>query len=291
MSAGQRGGHEPVAGARQWRHCPRDQSAGFVIRMRVLLTLVLLLLTPLAARAALDNPADYAWQMAPGGRLPLQTALRDETGKPVQLGEAFGGRPVILDLGYFHCPSLCGVVRSDLFNALQTSGLVGGRDYEMLSLSIDPAETPGDAAQAKAADLAQARFASGAGWHYWTGTAAAIGAVTSVVGFHDRWDDQFKQFLHPAGLVVLTRTGTVSGYLLGVGYTGGDLRAAVVRAGEGGIAKAALPVLLLCFHFDSTTGRYTLEVVKVLRLMGVLTIATIGGLLLVLHRQRRRLVP
>jgi protein SCO1/2 len=229
----------------------------------------------------------FAWQQHPGALLDLGTRLVDEAGRTVSLGSAFGHAPVILDLDYYHCPSLCGVVRSDLIDALANSGLRSGRDYRLVSLSIDPAETPADAAGAKRADLAQAPFADAASWHYWTGPAASIAAVAKSVGFVDRYDGALKQFLHPAGLVVLTREGRISGYLLGVGYSGGELRAAVLRAGSGGVAQAALPILLLCFHFDPSTGRYTLAILKLLKLLAGLTIALIGGLLLVLSRRGR----
>ena len=214
--------------------------------------------------------------------------MRDEAGRATTIGQAFGGAPVILDLGYYHCPALCGVVRSDLINALQAGGLKPGRDYVLASLSIDPAETAADATQAKAGDLKQAGLADGSDWHYLTGSAEAIAAVAESVGFRDKYDERFKQFMHPPGLVVLTKAGIVSGYLLGVGYSGGDLRAAVLRAGAGGVAQASLPILLLCFHFDSTTGRYTLAVEKVLRLMAGVTVLSIGGMFLALRRKQAR---
>ena len=248
----------------------------------------MLLMAPVWPRAATIDVNDFAWQMHQGAGVPMDAVFRDEAGAPVTLREAAHGLPVVLDLGYFHCPTLCGVVRSDLLGALKASGLTDGRDYALLSVSIDPAETSRFAADAKATDLAQSPFSHGLGWHYLTGEAPAIAALTSAVGFRDRYDMQLQQFLHPVGLVVLTRAGVVSGYLQGVGYTGGDLRAAVVRAGDGGIAKASLPILLLCFHFDETTGRYTLAIEKVLKLAGALTVLTIGGLLLVLHRHRGR---
>ncbi len=243
------------------------------------------LLLPGLAYAA-DDPADYAWVMHQGEAVPMTMSLRDEADRDITLAAASAGKPLILDLGYFHCPTLCGVVRADLLNALKTSGLAEDKDYSLASISIDPAETPKDAAAAKAADLAQSPFATGGAWHYLTGRAEAVAAVKRAVGFRDRYDDQVKQFLHPAGVVVLTKAGLVSSYLQGVGYSGGDLRAAVLRAGDGGIAQASLPILLLCFHFDSTTGRYTLAVEKVLRLAAALTVVTVGGLLFVLHRKR-----
>jgi protein SCO1/2 len=239
---------------------------------------------PVAARAA-DGLA-FAWQQHPGARLPLDTRV-DEAGRKVAIGEAFGRAPVILDLGYYHCPSLCGVARSDMIAALGNSGMVSGRDFSVVVLSIDPAETPADAARAKAADLAQAPFATSADWHYFTGSSASIDSVADAVGFRDRYDEALKQFMHPAGIVVLTKGGVVSSYLLGVGYSGGELRAAVLRAGSGGIARAALPILLLCFHFDAATGRYTLAVVKLLKMLAALTVAGVLGLLFALSRARR----
>ena len=253
---------------------------------RIALLLAAAMLLAPAAHAA-DSPSDYAWDMRRGAQVPMATVLRDEAGHDLSLAEAGAGKPVILDIGYFHCPALCGVVRADLLSALGGSGLAAGRDYALVSLSIDPAETPGDAAAAKAADLAQSPPGDGgASWHYLTGAAPGVAAVTSAVGFRDRYDPGFRQFLHPTGLVLLTRTGVVSGYLQGVGYSGGELRAAVLRAGSGGIAEAALPVLLLCFHFDSTTGRYTLAIEKVLRIMAGMTVVTVGGLVYALHRKR-----
>ena len=239
----------------------------------------------LTAGAAPEDPASYAWRLSPGATVPLDGGLTDEAGHPFQRAT---DRPTILDLGYFHCPSLCGTVRADLFNALASSGLANGVDYDLVALSIDPAESPADAASAKSADRAQAPFLTETGTHYLTGTPGAITAIGNAVGFRDRFDPALKQFLHPTGLVVLTRTGIVSSYLLGVGYNSGDVRAAVLRAGEGGIAQAALPVLLLCFHFDSTTGRYTLAIEKVLRLMAGLTVVTLAAGLVLLHRGRPR---
>lgn len=251
-----------------------------------LLAMLAMVSAPGLCRAAPYDTHDFAWSMARGAQVPMQSVLRDEAGRDITLAAAAAGRPVILDIGYYKCALLCGVVRADLLAALEASGLAGGHDYALLSVSIDPAETPRDAAAAKLADLARAPSASAADWHYLTGPARGVAAVTSVVGFHARYDADLKQFLHPTGLVLLTKAGIVSGYLLGVGYSGGDLRAAVLRAGKGGIAQAALPILLLCFHFDSTTGRYTLAIEKVLRLMGIVTVLTLGGFLLALHRHR-----
>jgi protein SCO1/2 len=229
-----------------------------------------------------------SYDQRPGNRLPLSATLRDDNGKLVQLAALIDGKPLILDLGYFHCPALCGIVRADLLRALTRSNLVAGRDYTLVSLSIDPAETPQDAAAAKRGDLARFR-AAGAdqGWHFMTGTAAAIKTIADAVGFRERFDPQLKQFLHPTGIVFATPTGVISNYLLGVGYQTNDIELALTRARKGSIASAALPVLLLCFDYDASTGRYTLAILKLLRLGGAITVLTLGFTLWLAFRRDR----
>ena len=224
------------------------------------------------------------------GTLPLAAGFRDQSGHALALRDLVHDRPTVLALGYFNCPSLCGLLRDDLFASLARSGLRAGTDYRLVFISIDPAERPADAARAMASDLrANPSFGSGAGWHFLTGDRGSIEAMEAAVGYHSRYDVSLKQFIHPAGLVFVTARGVISGYLLGIGYQAGDVRAGVLRARDGGIAKAALPVLLICFHYDSTTGRYSLAVVKLLRLAAGLTMLTIVALLLVLRRRMRRL--
>jgi protein SCO1 len=206
----------------------------------------------------------------------------------VRLSDLTQGRPLILTLGYFQCPNLCSIVRADLFHALGKSGLVGGRDYTLVALSIDPSETDTDAATAKAEDIA--RFpADGAqrGWHFLTGPVATVQTIAAAVGFRDRFDPQLKQFIHPSGIVFTTPAGVVSSYLLGVGYEPGDVRVAVTRANRGTVAAAASPILLICYDYDQTTGRYTLAIMKLLRLAGAITVLTVGITLFLAFRRGR----
>jgi len=247
---------------------------------RVLLLLFLLFASLLAAAAAPPDFAGLAYREHPGAQLPLDARFRDETGRDVRLGDLLGGGPSILALVYFHCPNLCGVVQDDLLHALALSGLGTPGDYRLVAISIDPNETSADAARAKAADLARYPTpGADRGWHFLTGDAPSIRAASEAVGFDDRFDPKLKQFTHPTGIVFVTGAGRVSGYLLGVGYQAGDVTAGVLRARSGGIARAALPVLLLCFHFDATTGRYTLAVMRIVRIVGALFVLTLGTLL------------
>ena len=251
--------------------------------MMRLLPLLLLLACAVPARAA-PNLADLSFQPHPGAALPRDAAFLDDMGHAVKLGALLRDRPGIVTLGYYHCPNLCGVVRDDLFSALQRSGLVAGHDYAVVALSIDPHETANDAAAAKRDDIARYDVpGAAAGWHFLTGDSTA---VAHAVGYRSRWDPALQQFMHPVGVVVTTPGGIVSSYLLGVGYTPDALRAALQRAAAAFVAPPPSPVLLLCFHYDASTGRYTLAIERVLRLFALLTVATVGGLLALLHARR-----
>jgi protein SCO1 len=256
--------------------------------MRSALALLLLLLATPAAAAPPPDLRGFTYAQKPGSPLPLDATFRDEAGRSVRLGDVPAGKPLILALGYFHCPNLCGLVRTDLFDALRRTAMTAGHDYALVALSIDPAETPADAAAAKRDDMKRYPLPGAEEhWRFLTGAAADVQAVTDAVGFRDRYDEQFKQFVHPAGLVFATPAGVVSSYLLGVGYAPNDVQLAVTRAAAGSVAAAALPVLLLCYHYDPQTGRYTLEIMKLVRLAAVLTVVTIGGTIyLALRRER-----
>ena len=252
--------------------------------MIILALLLVLLGCPAWAKAPeLD---DILFDQRPGASIPENAVLHREDGSPTSLRAAIGDRPTVLALGYFHCPTLCGIVRDDLLNGLAESGLRAGPDYTLLVVSIDPGETVADAAAARAGESARYPLPGEAsGTHYLTGDATPI---EQAVGFKARFEAETKQFLHPAGLVFLTPSGQVSGYLMGVGYKPGDLRAGITRAGAGSVEKAALPVLLLCFHFDPQTGRYTLAVMRLLQIGGVLTVLTVTGTIVLAMKRERR---
>ncbi len=254
--------------------------------MRRLGRLLLLALSSCLLAAAPDT-GGIGFTQRLGSRLPPNMTLIASSGQATTLARLLDNKPTVLILGYFACPMLCGVVRDDALRALSSSGLSLPRDYGLLFLSIDPAERPADAAQAKAADIARYPLpGAAAGWHYATADATTIERVEQAVGYGSRYDTQLKQFLHPAGLVVLTPAGVVSGYLLGVGYQPGALAEALRQARAGTIGQRAPSILLLCFHYDPSTGRYSLAVLKVLRLMAGLTLALLAVLLLTLRRRR-----
>lgn len=244
--------------------------AGRALAARVLAAWALAA-APACAAAPLN---DLEWEQHPGAPVPMDAPFTAADGAGTTLRQAAGGLPLVLAPGYYRCPNLCGIVRQDLADALDRSGLHAGRDYQVAVLSIDPSEGPADAAAVKDA---------GFGWRLLTGPADAVGGA---IGFRTRFDEAQQQFIHPAGVAVLSPSGLVSGYVLGVGYDPGALRSAILLARDGGQA-AANPVLLLCFHYDPATGRYTLAVERLVRIGGTLTALGLGTMLWLTHRPRR----
>jgi len=240
--------------------------------MRGLLLLSLLL----AGLASAAEDPDF--RQRPGSPVPRDAVLRDETGRRIGFGDLLSGRPLILALVYYRCRSLCGIALSDLQDALHQGRLTAGRDYDLLAVSFDPADTPADAAAAKA------RYV-GADWHFLIGEGDAAGRIERSVGFSARYDAATDQFLHPAGFVLLTPDGRVADYLLGVGYDPERLAAGLRATGQGIVAAPAPPVRLLCFRYDPVTGRIGLAVLDALKL-----VSAVGALVLVflLYRAVRR---
>jgi protein SCO1 len=258
------------------------------MRLRVLLLLLLPMAPPFAVAASTPDLGGIAYEQKPGAQIPIQSIFRDDTGRMVRLDDLFEGKPLVLALGYFRCPNLCSVVRADLFEALRASGLMAGRDYALVALSIDPTETSADAAAAKAENFQRYPAAGAArNWHFLTGTFDALQAVADAVGFHQRFDPKLKQFAHSVGIVFATPAGAVSSYLLGVGYQPADVRLGVTRAAAGGIAAAASPVMLLCYDYNPATGRYTLAIMKLLRLAAAITVLTMAGVLFLAFRREK----
>jgi protein SCO1/2 len=248
-----------------------------------------MLIATLSTSAAFATPtidsAQLAYRERPGNPVPMTLPFRDADDRVKSLADIAQGRPLILVPAYYDCTSLCGLVRSSLYGAL--AALADTGNYALVILSIDPEETAASARMAQSHDQHALNAVHGLQPHYLTGAAANIQAVTDAVGFHDRRDPATGQFMHPAGVVFLTSRGTVSNYLLGVGYTPAQVRSALQRAQAGLLAQVGAPLLLLCFHFDETTGRYSLEVMKVLRLAGYLTVLTLLGVMVLMFRRER----
>jgi protein SCO1 len=223
--------------------------------------------------------------------LPLDVELIDEQGRPVRIGDYFGNRPVVLAFVYYGCPMLCLQSLSSLAATLGVLSEDPGKDFEVVSVSIDPRETPALAFEKKAHYVERSGKPSIAeGWHFLTGTEQNIKRLTNAAGFRYAWDDVQKQFAHPAGIVVATPQGKLSRYLFGIDYGPRDLRLAILDASEGKIGSPLKRALLYCYHYDLTTGRYSLAIMRVVQLAGAVTVFSLGMMIVVWTRRERRQV-
>jgi protein SCO1/2 len=195
---------------------------------------------------------------------------------------------VVLAFVYYDCPMLCTQVLSAMTGALGLLSLEAGRDFEVVVVSFDPRETPAMAAARRAVVVERyGRPGAGAGFHFLTGEPASIERATRAAGFRYVWDEETRQFAHPAGIVVLTPDGRLARYLFGLEYGARDLRLALVEASEGRVGSVVDRVLLYCYHYDPMRGRYGLVVMRALRLAGVATVLAIGSFIVVMVRRER----
>ena len=214
-----------------------------------------------------------------GEKLPLDAIFRDESGRDVRLGAYFGRRPVVLTLVYYKCPGLCTTVLNDVSRSLNGLAESAGREFEVVTVSFDPRETPELAAAKKAQYLrGYQRPTAAAGWHFLTGSQASIDALAGAVGFHYAWDAANGVWAHAAATIVVTPEGTISRYFYGVEAPPTDLHHAIQEASGGAVGRPAERVLLYCFRYDPTTGRWGLIISRMLQVLGGVTVLLVGGI-------------
>ena len=221
-------------------------------------------------------------------RVPLDTTFRDERGATVRLGDYFGRRPVVLLFAYYDCPMLCTQVINGLSRALDVLSLRPGTDFEIVTVSFNPADTPAAASAKKKVYLERyTREGAAESWHFLTGDPPSIDRLTKAAGFRYAWDAATKQFAHPSGVIVLTPDGRLARYLFGIEYGPRDLRYAIVEASEGKVGNVTDSLLLYCYHYDPMTGRYGFVVMRALRLAGATTVLALGAFIVVMVRREK----
>jgi len=268
------------------------------------LSLVCLLLAlPAACAAQLTGPVqdigvrpdllkDVGIDQKLNDSIPLDLSFRDETGNTVKLSQYFGQKPVVLSLVYYNCPMLCTQVLNGLDRSLHDVPLEIGKQYEVITLSIDPTETPKLAAAKH--DLytgIYGRPGAAEGWHFLTGDESQIQQLAQAVGFRYAYDAASKQFAHASAIMVLTPQGKISRYFYGIQYLPRDVRLGLVEASAGKIGSPVDQVLLFCYHYDPVTGKYGLLIGRIVRISGLLTVLAIGILVLILRRGEHYELP
>jgi protein SCO1/2 len=224
--------------------------------------------------------------------VPLDLAFRDEHGKAVQLGEYFGKKPVILSLVYYNCPMLCTQVLNGLESSLKLIPTDIGKQFDVVTVSIDPTERPvlADAKQALYTGL-YGRPGAAAGWHFLTGDEQQIRQLANAVGFRYAYDPDSKQYAHSSAIMLLTPEGKISRYFYGIQFPSRDLRLGLVEASAGKIGSPVDQVLLFCYHYDPSTGKYGLLISRLIQAAAGATVLTIGALILVLYRKEHYALP
>jgi protein SCO1 len=218
-------------------------------------------------------------------QVPPDIVFRDEHGQSVRLGDYFGGKAVILSLVYYQCPMLCTQVLNGLVSSISVLSFDVGDQFNVVTISFDPRDTP-ELAAAKKQSYLQRYRRPGAhqGWHFLTGDQSSIKALTSAIGFRYSFDPASGQFAHASGIIVLTPQGRISRYFYGIEYAPKDLRLGLVEASENRIGSPVDQILLFCYHYDPATGKYSAVVLNVLKLGAALTLLALVALWVFLRR-------
>lgn len=243
--------------------------------------------TPVDARLKALEGVSFEQRL--GTQVPADLTFVDETGKDVRLGDYFGARPVVLALVYYECPMLCTQVLTGLTAGLKGINFDAGNQFEVVVVSFDPGEGPGLASAKKAAYVDRyGRPATAGAWHFLTGRKAEIDRLASTVGFSYAYDEKTDQYAHAAGITVLTPEGQIARYFYGIEFAPRDLRLGIIEAADRHIASPIDTVLLYCFHYDPSTGKYGMAAMNIVRAGGILTIVGMAWFWVVLRRHERR---
>ena len=224
-----------------------------------------------------------------GASLPLDLEFYDETGTPVRLGSYFGAKPVILTLVYYDCPMLCTEVLNGLNRSLAPLNFSIGEEFEVVTVSFDPRETPTLATQKKAVYTQRyGRPGTKEGWHFLTGEAPAIDKLTDTVGFNYVYDETEGQFVHGSDIMIVSPQGTVSHYFFGIEYPSEDIRLALIESSEEKLGNVFDQIMLYCFNYDPEQGVYGVAIMNAMRVAGLVTLLAMGSFMVVMFKRDRR---
>jgi protein SCO1 len=223
-------------------------------------------------------------------RIPLNLQFRDETGKTVILGDYFGKRPAILALVYYQCKMLCPEEIDSMVGALEMVKLNPGKDFNVIFVSIDPSETPAIAASEKALYIKRyGRPNTANGWHFLTGQQPAIDALATATGYgYTRVpgpDGKMTQFAHASAIEILTPTGQLAQYYLGVEYAPRDIELGLVDASGGQIGTPVDEILTYCYSYNPLLNRHDLIIARIVQAGCLLTMLILGTYMFINFRR------
>ncbi len=248
------------------------------------------LIAGLAAMARADETKSFVSEVGfdqkLGAQLPLELHFQDESGPGVRLGDLLGRRPVILAPVYYSCPMLCNQLLNGLARGLKPVSLDAGKDFDVVAFSINPDERAALASPKKTALLERYdRPGTEAGWHFLTGDQASIESLARAIGFRYTFNPRTKLYAHAAGMVIVTPGGRIARYFYGIDFPPKELQAELERARAGRVGNPIGRLLLLCYDYDAATGKYTLSILRLIRVLGTTTAVALGCFLVVMFRR------
>ena len=242
--------------------------------------------TPASQRPAIMDEIGIDQKL--NDQLPLDLKFLDENGQERRLGEYFGSKPVLLLPVFYECPQLCNQILTGFVMSLRAMSLEVGKDFTAVAFSFDSREKPALAAKKKEGYVkSYGKPEAAAGWHFLTGSEESIKALTQAIGFRYAWDPETNQYAHASGIMIATPDGKLSRYMYGVEYAPRFLRLALVEASQGKIGSIVDQVLLLCYHYDPTTGQYGLIIMNVIRGLAILLLVAMGIIFLIFRGKNK----
>jgi protein SCO1/2 len=213
-----------------------------------------------------------------GAQVPLDLPFISDTGAQVRLGDYFHKRPVLLVLDYYRCPNLCGIVLNSLVSSLKNLTYDAGDRYDVVVVSIDPRDKPAISALKKLGyvDTYQ-RPQTVDGWHFLTGSPAAIQKLADTVGFHYVYDKASDQYVHPSGMIILTPDGVTSRYFFGIEFPPIEINNALKVAAASKVNSPVYDLLLLCCRYNPLQGKYGVLIFDIMRVAGCLMVLVLAG--------------
>ncbi len=271
------------------KHMNRISFVGIILSMVLLVSATSAQMmdpTKAAARAFTEVGIDQKLNE----QVPLDLKFTDDEGNLVELGKYFHTKPVIISLVYYRCPMLCTQVLNGMVQTFKTLQFTAGTEFEVVTVSIDHNETHEMAAEKKDTYVTEyARAGVADGWHFLVGDSLSVKKLADAVGFKFVYDVPTKQFAHASGIMVATPQGKLARYLYGIEYGAKDLTFSLMEAAQEKIGSPVDKLLLLCYHYDPTTGKYGMVVANLLRVGGVLTLLIVGGYMFYnLRREKRK---
>ena len=241
---------------------------------------------PVQAVPGLEEKVDVDEQL--DKPLPTDLTFTDHTGKKVKLASYFDGeRPVLLTFAYFTCPVLCSLVLDATEKGVEDIDWTLGDEYDIVTISIDPRDTPERAAK-KRAELLEKYGRADAGWHFLVGDQENIDAATEAAGFNYFYDERQEQYGHPAVAMFLTPDAKFARYLYGLVFKPADVSLALLEASKGNSISTVEKVILYCYSYDPEGQGYTLMAFRVMQIGAGLTVAVLGFFLFFMWRREVR---